>query len=229
MSQQKIIVLTGCTRGLGKSLVEEFIASGHRVHGSARSKALIDGLNDRHADHGSFSVVDVSEDAAVARWTQRVLAQDGPPDIVINNAAIINTPAPLWEVSADEFQQLVNINIVGVHNVIRHLSGPMIERQSGVIINLSSGWGRSVSPDVAPYCASKWAMEGLTKALAEELPPGMAAIPLSPGIIDTDMLRGAWGEGAAGFRKADSWAKQAAPFILGLGPEHNGQSLTTPE
>lgn len=229
MSQQKIIVLTGCSRGLGRSLVDEFIAAGHRVHGSARSEALIDDLNVRHSGHGSFCVVDVSDEAATGRWCEKVLAQDGPPDIVINNAAIINTPAPLWQVPASEFQRLVNINIVGVHNVISHLLEPMIERQSGVIVNLSSGWGRSVSAEVAPYCASKWAMEGLTKALAEELPSGMAAIPLSPGVIDTDMLRSAWGEGASGFRKADVWAKKAAPFILGLGPKHSGQSLTTPE
>jgi len=229
MGHQKIIVLTGCSRGLGRSLLKEFIAAGHRVHGSARSREAIDALNDQYAEYGSFSVVDVSDAAAVARWCNDVLAHDGPPDIVINNAAIINSTAPLWQVPTDEFQRLVDINIVGVHNVISHLLVPMIARQSGIIINLSSGWGRSVSAEVAPYCASKWAIEGLTKALAEELPSGMAAIPLSPGVIDTDMLRKAWGQGASGFRTADIWAQQAAPFILDLGPQHNGQSLTTPE
>jgi NAD(P)-dependent dehydrogenase (short-subunit alcohol dehydrogenase family) len=83
-----------------------------------------------------------------------------------------------------------------------------------------------VSPEVAPYCASKWAIEGLTKALAEELPPGMAAVPLNPGVIDTDMLRQCWAEGASGFAKADAWAKKAAPFILKLGPKDNGRSVT---
>ena len=73
----------------------------------------------------------------------------------------------------------------------------MVERGKGVIVNLSSGWGRSVSPEVAPYCATKWAIEGLTKALAEELPEGMAAVPLNPGVVDTDMLRQAYSDGAA--------------------------------
>ncbi|MFK7862487.1 MAG: SDR family oxidoreductase [Granulosicoccus sp.] len=228
MSTQKIIALTGCSRGLGRSLVDEFIASGHRVYGSARSKTSVNELNQQYSDQGNFSVVDVSDEPAVASWCAELLAQNGPPDIVINNAATINAPAPLWQVPTDEFQRVIDINIVGVHNVIKHLLGPMTDRQSGVVINLSSGWGRSVSADVAPYCATKWAIEGMTKALAEELPPGMAAIPLSPGIIDTDMLRRAWGEGASGYRTADIWAKQAAPFILGLGPQHNGQSLTTP-
>ena len=53
----------------------------------------------------------------------------------------------------------------------------MVAKKRGVIVNLSSGWGRSVAPEVGPYCMSKWAIEGLTKAMAEELPPGMAAVP----------------------------------------------------
>jgi NAD(P)-dependent dehydrogenase (short-subunit alcohol dehydrogenase family) len=97
-----------------------------------------------------------------------------------------------------------------------------------VIVNLSSGWGRSVSPEVAPYCATKWGVEGLTKALAEELPAGMAAVPLNPGIIDTDMLRQCWPDGAEGHVKAAEWAKVAAPFILGLEAKDNGCSLSVP-
>jgi NAD(P)-dependent dehydrogenase (short-subunit alcohol dehydrogenase family) len=79
---------------------------------------------------------------------------------------------------------------------------------------------------VAPYCASKYAIEGMTKALAEELPAGMAAVPLSPGVVDTDMLRSAWGDGAASHPRPEEWAERAVPFLLGLGPEENGRSLT---
>jgi NAD(P)-dependent dehydrogenase (short-subunit alcohol dehydrogenase family) len=102
----------------------------------------------------------------------------------------------------------------------------MVSRGRGVIVNLSSGWGRSTSPHVAPYCASKYAVEGLTLALAQELPDGMAAIPLNPGIIDTDMLRQAFAAGAASYPKADVWAQRAGPFLLGLGARDNGRSLT---
>jgi NAD(P)-dependent dehydrogenase (short-subunit alcohol dehydrogenase family) len=79
---------------------------------------------------------------------------------------------------------------------------------------------------VAPYCASKYAIEGLTKALAQELPAGMAAVPLNPGVIDTDMLRQAWSDGASSYPKAGAWAKVAAPYILKLGPKDNGQSAS---
>jgi NAD(P)-dependent dehydrogenase (short-subunit alcohol dehydrogenase family) len=73
---------------------------------------------------------------------------------------------------------------------------------------------------------SKWAIEGLTKALAEELPKGMAAVPLNPGVIDTAMLRSCWADGASNHPKAEEWAKTAAPFILQLGAKDNGRSVS---
>jgi NAD(P)-dependent dehydrogenase (short-subunit alcohol dehydrogenase family) len=129
-------------------------------------------------------------------------------------------------VPAAEFNRVIEVNIKGVANVLRHFAPAMVARQTGIIVNLSSGWGRSTSPEVAPYCASKFAIEGLTKALAQELPSGLAAVPLNPGVIDTDMLRSCWADGAAAYPKAEAWAKTAAPFILKLGPRDNGQSLT---
>jgi NAD(P)-dependent dehydrogenase (short-subunit alcohol dehydrogenase family) len=126
----------------------------------------------------------------------------------------------------EDFDRLIDINVKGVANVIRHFVLAMVERKKGVIVNLSSGWGRSTSPEVAPYCASKWAIEGLTQALAQELPKGMAAVPLNPGIIDTDMLRQCFAEGAAAYPAADEWAELAAPFLLQLSAKDNGKSLT---
>ena len=102
----------------------------------------------------------------------------------------------------------------------------MIKRGSGVIVNLSSGWGRSTDAEVAPYCATKWAIEGLTQALAQELPPGVAAIALNPGVIDTDMLRSCFGGSASSYPSPQQWAKRAVPFLLKLGPKDNGQPLT---
>ena len=105
---------------------------------------------------------------------------------------------------------------------------PWSKQKKGVIVNFSSGWGRSVSPEVGPYCMSKWAIEGLTKAMAEELPNGMAAVPLDPGIIDTEMLRSCWADGAGNYPKAEAWAEVAAPFILSLGAKDNGKSISVP-
>jgi NAD(P)-dependent dehydrogenase (short-subunit alcohol dehydrogenase family) len=220
------IVITGVTRGLGRALAEWLIANGHTVAGCGRSGPAIFDFRFAHPEPNSFDAVDVTLPVKVNLWAERVLGAMGVPDIVVNNAGLINTPAPLWRVPPDEIAKVVSVNILGVVNVIRAFAPAMVERGSGVIVNLSSGWWRSVSPDVAPYCATKWAIEGLTKALAEELPKGMAAVPLNPGVIDTDMLRTCFADSASSYPKADAWARRAGPFILGLGPKDNGQSLS---
>ncbi len=220
------IVITGVTRGLGRALAEWYIAHGHTVAGCGRSGPAIFDFRFTHAEPHSFDAVDVTLPVKVSLWSERVLGAMGAPDILINNAGLINAPAPLWKVPAEEFGKVVAVNLSGVANVIRAFAPAMIERGRGVIVNMSSGWGRSVSADVAPYCATKWAIEGLTKALAQELPKGMAAVPLNPGVIDTDMLRTCFSESASGYPKAEEWAKRAGPFILGLGPADNGRSAS---
>lgn len=222
------IVITGVTRGLGRALVEEFIAAGHQVAGCGRSAEGIFDLRMAYGAPHTFEVVDVANPTKVEIWAAKVLDFGEAPDLLINNAALVNTPAPLWEVPTDELSRLVDVNVKGVSNVIHEFVPAMVAKKKGVIVNLSSGWGRSVSPGVAPYCASKWAIEGLTKALAEDLPEGMAAVPFNPGIIDTEMLRKCWteGGGTSHFPTAEAWAKTAAPFILQLSAKDNGRSLS---
>jgi NAD(P)-dependent dehydrogenase (short-subunit alcohol dehydrogenase family) len=225
-SRHKRVVITGVSRGLGRALAEGLVQVGHTVAGCGRNAAAIAHLGHALGRPRDFTVVDVTHDSAVKVWAERVVAEYGPPDLLLNNAAVINQNAPLWEVPAAEFEQVIDVNIKGVVNVIRHFVPAMIGRGSGVIVNFSSGWGRSTSPEVAPYCASKWAIEGLTRALAEELPPGLAAIPVSPGIIDTDMLRICFGEAASRYAGPEQWAKTAIPFLLRLGSEDNGKPLS---
>jgi len=224
----KTIVITGVTRGCGRALAEEFIRPGHTILGCGRSEKELAALQRQFGAPHDFSAVDVSDDAAVAAWAGRLLKSHGPPDLLINNAGLINRNAPLWQISAREFSSVVNANLKGPANLIRHFAPEMVKRRSGVIVNFSSGWGRSTSAEVAPYCATKWAIEGLTRALAQELPAGMAAIPLNPGIINTDMLRSCFGGSAEGYPSPQEWAKVAAPFILKLGAAENGCPLTVP-
>jgi NAD(P)-dependent dehydrogenase (short-subunit alcohol dehydrogenase family) len=224
----RIIALTGITRGLGRALADEFRRAGHTVLGCGRSRGEIEALRAAFGAPHDFAVVDVAEDAAVAAWAGRLIDQFGAPDLLLNNAALINRPAPLWRVGAPEFDCVVDVNLKGVANVIRHFAPEMIKRGTGVIVNFSSGWGRSTDAEVAPYCATKWAIEGLTQSLAQELPAGLAAVALNPGIIDTDMLRSCWSAGASAYPKPEAWARRAAPFLLQLGPRHNGQPLTAP-
>lgn len=222
----KVIVITGATRGLGRALVGEFSALGHTVVGCGRGFEHIQALCEEFPAPHVFARVDVTDANSVNAWANDVIAQYGPPDLLINNAALMNNLAPLWEVPADEFSSIIDVNVKGVFNVIRAFVPAMVKRCSGVVVNLSSGWGRSTAPDVAPYCATKYAIEGLSMALAQDLPNGMSAVALNPGIIDTDMLRHAWAEGASRYQKPDSWAKRAAPFMLGISAKDNGRPLT---
>jgi NAD(P)-dependent dehydrogenase (short-subunit alcohol dehydrogenase family) len=206
-------------------MVAEFAERGHTVFGCARSEPALVELRKRWPAPHRFDALDVADDKAVARWATATLKRAGRLDFLINNAALINRNAPLWRVPAEEFSKLVDVNIKGVANVIRHFVPAMVARRKGVIVNFSSGWGRSVSPNVAPYCATKWAIEGLSRALAEELPASMAAVALNPGIIDTDMLRTSWGREADNYQDPESWARRAVPFILKIGPKDSGKPL----
>ena len=227
-TQMKTIVITGVTRGLGRAMADEFIGLGHTVLGCGRSRREIEALRKRSPNPHDFEVLDVADDENVNTWAKRLLESHPPPDLLLNNAAVINRNAPLWQVSVDDFSKVIDINIKGVANTIRHFVPAMIERGSGVIVNFSSGWGRSTDAEVAPYCATKWAIEGLTQALAQELPPGTAAVPLNPGIINTEMLQSCFGASAGSYISPEQWAKKAVPFLLQIGPKDNGRPLTAP-
>lgn len=228
MKGQRLIVITGVTRGLGRAMAGGFIREGHTVIGCGRNEKAVKALQQTFGDPHEFYAVDVASDTAVKSWASVLLAKHGPPDLLINNAGVINRNAPLWELDAREFDAVMNVNVRGVANVIRHLAPAMVERRRGVIVNFSSGWGRAVDAEVAPYCASKWAVEGLTQALAAELPSTVAAVPLNPGVINTDMLQSCFGEAAASYPSPEAWAEAAVPFILQLNAKDSGKPLTVP-
>ncbi len=224
----RIVLITGVTRGLGRAMVDEFVRLGHTVLGCGRSKREIDKLHRQFPQPHDFYTVDIASDDEVKSWASLMLSAHGPPDLVLNNAGIINKNAPLWEISAREFSEVIDVNVKGFANIIRHFAPEMVKRKHGVIVNFSSGWGRSTDAEVAPYCASKWAIEGLTLALSQELPSGVTAVSFNPGIINTDMLQSAFGSSASGYISPDEWARSAVPFLLGLGPSDNGKQLQVP-
>jgi NAD(P)-dependent dehydrogenase (short-subunit alcohol dehydrogenase family) len=222
------VVVTGCTRGLGRALTEWFLARGIGVSGCGRSAEAIESVRMAAGGRGHFSKVDVGDRGAVDEWAATVVATSGAPDLLINNAAITASNAPFWKVPAEEFDAVIDVNVRGLANVTRAFLPAMIARGRGVVVNVSSGWGRSTSPEVAAYCASKWAVEGFSQALAQELPRGLAVVALNPGIIDTDMLTQCFGAAASNYPSPSEWVRSAGPFLEAFGPEHNGRALTVP-
>lgn len=220
------IVITGVTQGLGKALAIELMQAGQTVWGCGRTSTAINRLAEQYAAPHDFAVVDIAQAQQVQIWAERLMKTWAVPDVIINNAGLINQVAPLWDVPEQEISDVFDVNVKGTINVIRSFLPSMKTKGQGIIVNFSSGWGRSTSPGVAPYCASKWAIEGLNQALSQEVPPGIATIALNPGIIHTEMLETCFGEQAHHYPSSPEWAKQAVPFILKLSVQQNGQALT---
>jgi len=206
----------------------EFAKRGHIVVGCGRSSDEINRLRKQFGGRHDFYAVDVASDEEVKSWASILMISHGAPDLLLNNAGVINKNARLWEIGPSEFSHVIDVNLKGSANVIRHFVPGMIKRKSGTIVNFTSGWGRSTDAEVAPYCASKWGVEGLTMAFAQELPSGMAAVSFNPGTINTRMLQSCFGKSAASHASPDDWAAKAVPFLLNIGPADNGKQLHLP-
>lgn len=228
MADMKHVVITGASRGLGRAMAMGFAADGWTVSGCGTDTASLQSLAGEIGPDHLMHPCDVTDPAAVEEFAAAVTGRFGAPDLLLNNAAVINPNKPLWEVPPDEFARVIDVNLKGVHHVLRAFLPGMIHRGKGVVVNFSSGWGRGTSPEVATYCATKWGVEGLTSALAQELPDGLAAVALNPGIIDTRMLRSCFGAEAGSYPTPEEWAKVAVPFLEKLGKRNNGSALTVP-
>ncbi len=172
----KTIVLTGVTRGLGRALLEEFALLGHRVIGCSRTRSGIDALRaDFPAPH-YFEIVDVAEDVQVQSWARHILAEFDPPDLILNNAGLMNPIGPLWSVSADDFRRVVATNLEGIANVTRHFLPSMIRRGSGVMVNFSSGWDARPMRAWPPIARAN----GASKASRRRFPRRSRRVSASP-------------------------------------------------
>lgn len=221
----RTILITGATRGIGRALTDRFVEQGHVVMGCGRNSEALSELRAAHPAPHDFRALDVSDAGAVQAWAADLAAAGQVPDLLINNAALMNELAPWWRVPAHELERMLAVNVGGVANLVRAFLPAMIAAGCGVVVNFSSGWGRSTSPEVGPYCATKYAVEGLSGSLAQELPTGLACVVLSPGVVDTDMLRRCQPDVAAVSDGPQAWARRNAECLLALGPEHNGSRL----
>ena len=177
----KTVLITGGVRGIGKSIALAFLKKGYRVctayskdeEGAALVRAL--GIETYLAD--------VSNEAAVQALFEKI----GKVDVLINNAGVALVKQ-IQDVTMEEFNRVMSINVGGAFLCAREAAKGMISRQSGLIVNISSVWGEVGGSCESVYSASKAALLGFTKALAKEL--GWSKIrvnSVSPGVIDTPM------------------------------------------
>ncbi|CAH8340158.1 unnamed protein product [Eruca vesicaria subsp. sativa] len=224
----KIVMITGVSKGLGRALSLELAKRGHTVIGCARTQEKLTALQSEISfpDNHLLLTADVKSDSSVKEMAHTIMEKKGVPDIIVNNAGTINKNSKIWEVSVEDFDSVMDTNVKGVVNVLRHFIPLMLPRKQGIIVNMSSGWGRSGAALVAPYCASKWAIEGLSRSVAKEVAEGMAVVALNPGVINTELLTSCFGNTASLYQAPDAWAVKAATMILNLTAGDNGGSLT---
>ena len=221
----KLVCISGCSRGLGRAMAIEFHARGWKIAGGARDADALEKLKQKIGVTSFFHPFDVSRSTEVENFAIMVEKNLGIPDLLVNNAGVINQNAPLTKISAAEFASVLAVNLGGIHNMIRSFVPRMEKQGHGIIANFSSYWGQSTAPEVGPYCASKWGVEGLTRSLAQELPSGLVTVAFNPGIIDTEMLRSCFGEGASAHEKPTDWAKHAVDRMVNIGLSDNGQTI----
>lgn len=205
-------------------MAKEFDHRGWQVAGCSRSEESLLNLSMALDNSHYLAQADVTKPQEVDDFADQVLSRLGTPKLLVNNAGLINRNAKLQDVSPEEFSDIMSVNLGGTHNMIRSFL-PKMEQSEGIIANFSSYWGQSTAPEVAPYCASKWGVEGLTRSLAQELPRGLATVAFNPGVIDTEMLRSTFGDGAGSYEKPNEWAQHAVSKLEEINLSDNGQTI----
>jgi NAD(P)-dependent dehydrogenase (short-subunit alcohol dehydrogenase family) len=167
-------VVTGGGRGIGKSIALALAGEGANLVLCGRNKEALEAAASMAQTLGvkALSIVtDVSEESDVTQLVSQTLSAFGRIDILVNNAGVTGPTSPIQEVSRDEWDQVMAVNLTGPFLCAKAVIPHMIERRSGKIINISSIAGKMAYALRSPYAASKWGMLGLSQTLAQELGP----------------------------------------------------------
>ena len=163
---------------------------------------------------------DVTDAASIVRAVEATVAAFGKIDVLVNNAALPSEAgaAPVLEMTDENWYETVDVNLHGLYRVIRAVGPEMVKAGGGAIVNVSSTAGRIGIPDYGAYCATKWAMHGLTQQLALELAKhGIRVNIVCPGSTDTDMMDGTFGryDEVAGREPGSSKAAIRRALLMG--------------
>lgn len=187
----KTVFITGATAGIGKAIAERFAKEGHRLIITGRRKGRLDKLaEDLKKDH-KIGVLPLSFDIRNQDEVQSAINRlDGEwkkIDILINNAGLAVGMDPIQEGNIDDWERMIDTNVKGLLYISRAIMPQMVERKSGHIINIGSTAGRETYPKGNVYCASKHAVDSLSKAMRiDMLPYGIKVTQVRPGMVETE-------------------------------------------
>lgn len=184
--QKQVILITGCSTGIGRALAAELHRRGQRVFATARDVRALDAPGSSGAGAGHQLAceklsLDVTDDGSVTRAVREVLARAGRIDMLVNNAGF-NLIGPLAEVPLDGVRKLFETNITGLLAMTQAVIPQMAKQKHGRIVNLGSVVGLLPTPFAGPYCATKAAVHMLSEVLRMECKPfGIDVIVVQPG------------------------------------------------
>lgn len=219
----KIWFVTGSSRGLGRALVEAILAAGNKVIATARKPEELKDLSATYGDTIRAVKLDVTSPADVEKAVTTAVEAFGRIDVLVNNAGYGFLGA-FEEMSADEFKGQIDTNFWGVVNVTRAILPHLRQQGSGHIIQITSIGGRSAFPGFSGYHAAKFAVEGLSEALALEAKPlGLKVTIVEPGGFRTD-----WAGASMAFAKPIEDYAPTVGAMRGYLESHNGKQPGDP-
>ena len=183
--EDKVVVLTGASSGIGYSLLKYFISEGAIVYASSRNEREI---TEKDKQECHFELLDLSNEVNVEEYTKIILQKENRVDILINNAGVAHNLALIEEMNVEMFNSIIKDNVMPTFNMIKYIMPIMKKNNSGTVINISSRAGRRAVPKLSAYTAAKFAVRGLTESVAKEVQEtGIKCVTISPAGVNTGM------------------------------------------